>query len=135
MTGAYEIRGVLVHELVHCFQHNGRGASPGGLVEGVADWVRLSANLGAPHWKRGAVPDRWDQGYERTAYFLDWLENKFGRGTVRNINEELRVCAISSTSPSSDILPSMLSTLDPLDECDKAARDIKTLHLYSRQRP
>ncbi|ROW15146.1 hypothetical protein VPNG_02954 [Cytospora leucostoma] len=90
VTGAYEIRGVLVHELVHCFQYNGKGASPGGLVEGIADWVRLNANLGAPHWKRGTVPDKWDQGYERTAYFLDWLENKFGRGTVRNINEELR---------------------------------------------
>lgn len=93
MTGAYEIRGVLVHELVHCFQHNGRGACPGGLVEGIADWVRLEARLGAPHWKRGAVPERWDQGYERTAYFLDWLEGRFGRGTVRRINDELRVCA------------------------------------------
>ncbi|ROW02377.1 hypothetical protein VSDG_02459 [Cytospora chrysosperma] len=90
VTGAYEIRGVLVHELVHCFQHNGRGACPGGLVEGIADWVRLEARLGAPHWKRGAVPERWDQGYERTAYFLDWLEGRFGRGTVRRINDELR---------------------------------------------
>lgn len=94
MTGAYEIRGVLVHELVHCFQYNGKGSCPGGLVEGIADWVRLNANLGAPHWKRGTVPEKWDQGYERTAYFLDWLKSKFGRGTVRKINEELRVCAI-----------------------------------------
>lgn len=90
-AGAFEIEGVLVHELVHCFQHNGRGACPGGLVEGIADWVRLGAGLGAPHWRRGAVPDRWDQGYERTAYFLDWLEGKFGRGTVRRMNEALRV--------------------------------------------
>lgn len=91
VTGAYEIEGVLVHELVHCFQYNGRGACPGGLVEGVADWVRLGARLGAPHWRRDAVPDRWDQGYERTAYFLEWLEGRFGRGTVRRMNEELRV--------------------------------------------
>ncbi|KKY29869.1 putative pbsp domain-containing protein [Diaporthe ampelina] len=91
VAGAYEIEGVLVHELVHCFQYNGRGGCPGGLVEGVADWVRLEARLGAPHWRRGAVPDRWDQGYERTAYFLDWLEGKFGRGTVRRMNEALRV--------------------------------------------
>lgn len=91
VAGAYEIEGVLVHELVHCFQYNGRGECPGGLVEGVADWVRLEARLGAPHWRRGTVPDRWDQGYERTAYFLEWLEGKFGRGTVRRINEALRV--------------------------------------------
>ncbi|ROW05774.1 hypothetical protein VMCG_05268 [Cytospora schulzeri] len=91
VTGAYEIRGVLVHELVHCFQYNGKGACPGGFVEGIADWVRLAARLGAPHWKRGTVPERWDQGYERTAYFLDWLENVYGKGTVRKMNEELRV--------------------------------------------
>lgn len=91
VAGAYEIEGVLVHELVHCFQYNGRGECPGGLVEGIADWVRLAARLGAPHWRKDAVPDRWDQGYERTAYFLDWLETKFGRGTVRRMNEALRV--------------------------------------------
>lgn len=103
-AGAFEIEGVLVHELVHCFQHNGRGACPGGLVEGIADWVRLGAGLGAPHWRRGAVPDRWDQGYERTAYFLDWLEVKFGRGTVRRMNEALRVSLSFLSSPALDYL-------------------------------
>ncbi|KAG6365893.1 hypothetical protein INS49_000069 [Diaporthe citri] len=91
VAGAYEIEGVLVHELVHCYQYNGRGECPGGLVEGVADWVRLEARLGAPHWSKDTVPDRWDQGYERTAYFLAWLEGKFGKGTVRRMNEALRV--------------------------------------------
>lgn len=31
-----EITGVLQHELVHCFQKNGKGSCPGGLVEGIA---------------------------------------------------------------------------------------------------
>jgi hypothetical protein len=31
-----EITGVLQHELVHCFQRNGQGSCPGGLVEGIA---------------------------------------------------------------------------------------------------
>ena len=31
-----EILGVLVHEMVHCFQYNGCGRAPGGLIEGVA---------------------------------------------------------------------------------------------------
>lgn len=90
VTGAYEIEGVLVHELVHCFQHNGQGTCPSGLIEGIADFVRLKANLGAPHWKRGDIPQKWDQGYEKTAYFLDWLETTYGEGAVRKINEKLR---------------------------------------------
>ena len=32
-----EIKGVLTHEMVHCFQHTGKGvAFPGGLGEGIA---------------------------------------------------------------------------------------------------
>ncbi|RYO91075.1 hypothetical protein DL766_003361 [Monosporascus sp. MC13-8B] len=96
-----EITGVLVHELVHCFQHNGRGACPGGLVEGVADFVRLRCGLAPPHWRRPgppgdggdngapAPPNRWDAGYQHTAYFLDYLEGRFGEGTVRRLNEKL----------------------------------------------
>ena len=33
---AEEITGVLQHELVHCFQRDGKGSCPGGLVEGIA---------------------------------------------------------------------------------------------------
>lgn len=80
-----EIRGVLVHEMVHCFQWNGCGACPGGLCEGVADWVRLNCGLAPSHWKRSAECD-WDAGYEKTAYFLDYLEERFGYGTVRRLN-------------------------------------------------
>jgi Peptidase of plants and bacteria len=36
---ADEIRGVLVHEVVHCFQYNGQGTCPGGLIEGIAGAV------------------------------------------------------------------------------------------------
>ncbi|KFH40795.1 hypothetical protein ACRE_085060 [Hapsidospora chrysogenum ATCC 11550] len=84
-----EITGVLVHELVHCFQYNGQGRAPSGLIEGVADWVRLRSRLSPPHWKRQAG-ERWDAGYQTTAYFLDYLEVRFGRGTVRRLNEYLR---------------------------------------------
>lgn len=87
---ADELAGVVVHELVHCFQYNGLGTCPGGLIEGVADWVRLRRGLAPPHWKRHA-DGAWDGGYERTAYFLDYLEGRFGEGTVRRLNEKLRV--------------------------------------------
>ena len=84
-----EITGVLTHELVHCFQYNGRGHCPGGLIEGIADWVRLRCHLAPPHWKREAG-DKWDAGYQTTAYFLDYLEGRFGDGTVPRLNETLR---------------------------------------------
>jgi hypothetical protein len=84
----HELLGVLCHELVHCFQWSAKG-TPGGLIEGIADWVRLRAGLGAKHWQQEAS-GKWDAGYEHTGYFLDWLEGKYGAGTVRKINACLR---------------------------------------------
>lgn len=83
-----EIKGVLVHEMVHCWQGNGCGKAPSGLIEGIADFVRLKAGLSPPHWKKELGGD-WDAGYQHTGYFLDWLEGKFGEGTVRRINGSL----------------------------------------------
>jgi hypothetical protein len=84
-----ELLGVICHELVHCFQWNGQNAAPGGLIEGIADWVRLRAGLAARHWKREAEGE-WDEGYQHTGYFLEYLERRFGEGTVRKINAKLR---------------------------------------------
>ena len=44
-----EIEGVLCHELVHVVQEDGDGSAPGWWIEGVADWVRMKAGLGAGH--------------------------------------------------------------------------------------
>ncbi|KAH7375059.1 plant basic secretory protein [Plectosphaerella cucumerina] len=85
-----EITGVLTHEMVHCYQWNAHGSCPGGLIEGIADWVRLGCGLSPPHWKREAS-GKWDAGYQHTAYFLEYLEGRFGEGTVRRINEKLRL--------------------------------------------
>ncbi|KAK4454415.1 peptidase of plants and bacteria-domain-containing protein [Podospora aff. communis PSN243] len=85
-----EITGVLTHELVHCYQWNACGSCPGGLIEGIADWVRLNCDLSPPHWKREVDGD-WDRGYQHTAYFLQYLETRFGEGTVRRVNEKLRL--------------------------------------------
>lgn len=85
-----ELLGVICHELVHCFQWSAGGTCPGGLIEGIADWVRLRAGLGAAHWKQEAGGE-WDGGYQKTGYFLEWLEGRFGEGTVRGLNARLRV--------------------------------------------
>ncbi|KZT30925.1 BSP-domain-containing protein [Neolentinus lepideus HHB14362 ss-1] len=84
-----EIMGVLTHEMVHCFQYNGKGKCPGGMIEGVADWVRLNANLAPPHWKREPAV-RWDAGYQHTAYFLNWIEERYGPGKIRKLNETMK---------------------------------------------
>jgi len=84
-----EILGVITHEMVHCWQWSAHGSAPGGLVEGVADWVRLKAGLVPPHWSRERG-GQWDAGYQRTGYFLDYLEGSFGEGSVRKINDGLR---------------------------------------------
>ncbi|KAL8724872.1 MAG: hypothetical protein Q9166_007701 [cf. Caloplaca sp. 2 TL-2023] len=83
-----EIRGVMVHEMVHCWQWSGHGTAPGGLIEGMADFVRLKAGLSPPHWKREKRDD-WDGGYQHTGYFLDWIEKSYGEGSVRRVNEAL----------------------------------------------
>lgn len=90
----HEIIGVITHELVHCYQWDGSGSAPGGLIEGIADFVRLKEGLGPPHWfgekGRRDTGDKWDAGYQKTAFFLDWLEEKHGLGTVGRINDALR---------------------------------------------
>ncbi|KAJ5950596.1 uncharacterized protein N7479_009009 [Penicillium vulpinum] len=100
----HELVGVLTHELVHCYQHTAppsRESSsediphpPGGLIEGIADFVRLKAGLEPPHWNRplsaAERPPKWDAGYQHTAYFLAWIEDvKAGRGAVGMLNDRL----------------------------------------------
>ncbi|KAL4809342.1 hypothetical protein BDV18DRAFT_131822 [Aspergillus unguis] len=101
-----EIVGVLTHELVHCYQYAAPRATvdgkpddktpraPGGLIEGVADFVRLKAGLSPPHWTRPTSakerPEKWDSGYQHTAYFLAWLEDvRVGRGAIGMLNDRL----------------------------------------------
>lgn len=84
-----EVLGVVTHEMVHCWQWNARGSCPGGLIEGVADYVRLRAGFVPGHWKKEGGGE-WDAGYQHTGYFLDYLEGRFGKGTVVKINGVLK---------------------------------------------
>lgn len=90
-----EIQGVVAHELVHCVQYDGKeisegkGKAPGGLIEGIADWIRLQMDLAPPHWKKSGQ-GKWDDGYDKTAYFLQYVEERYGEGTMRKLNEKLR---------------------------------------------
>ena len=58
------------------------------MADDAVDWVRLRAGLAPPHWVEGRG-DRWDAGYEATGFFLDWLEERYGYGTVAELNGAL----------------------------------------------
>lgn len=92
----HELCGVVTHEMVHAFQHNACGTCPGGLVEGIADYVRLKSGLGAEHWNpwpagKRTRGEKWDAGYQTTAWFLEWVEDNIGgEGAIGRLNEALR---------------------------------------------
>lgn len=84
-----EITGVLYHEMTHIWQWNGGGNAPGGLIEGVADYVRLKAGYAPSHWVGPGGGDRWDQGYDVTARFLDYC-NGLRDGFVAELNRKMK---------------------------------------------
>jgi hypothetical protein len=84
-----EITGVLYHEMTHIWQWNGNGLTPGGLIEGIADFVRLKAGYAPSHWVQPGQGDRWDQGYDVTARFLDYC-NSLRNGFVAELNKKMR---------------------------------------------
>ncbi|GLT51217.1 hypothetical protein SLA2020_246420 [Shorea laevis] len=84
-----EITGVLIHEMTHIWQWNGNGQAPGGLIEGIADYVRLRAGYAPAHWVQAGLGDRWDQGYDVTAWFLDYC-NSLRCGFVAELNRMMR---------------------------------------------
>ncbi|KAL3515329.1 hypothetical protein ACH5RR_022231 [Cinchona calisaya] len=84
-----EITGVLFHEMTHVWQWNGNGLAPGGLIEGIADYVRLKAGYVPSHWVKSGQGNRWDQGYDVTARFLDYC-NSLKNGFVAQLNKKMR---------------------------------------------
>ncbi|KAI3875997.1 hypothetical protein MKX03_026233 [Papaver bracteatum] len=84
-----EVTGVLYHEVTHIWQWNGNGNAPGGLIEGIADYVRLKAKNAPSHWVKPGGGDRWDQGYDVTARFLDYC-NSLRYGFVSDLNRKMK---------------------------------------------
>ena len=84
-----EITGVLYHESTHIWQWNGNGQTPGGLIEGIADFVRLKAGYAASHWVQPGQGDKWDQRSDVTARFLDYC-NGLKNGFVAELNKKMK---------------------------------------------
>ena len=84
-----DIAGVIYHEMAHILLWDGNGQAPSGLVEGIADFVRMKAGYAADQWDPPGVGYGWDQGYEVTAYFLDYCEN-IRNGFVADLNKMMK---------------------------------------------
>jgi hypothetical protein len=75
---AREVQGILFHEMTHMYQHDdsdGRGAD-GGLIEGIADFVRFKAGY-APDGAQPNPDGNWNDGYRTTAFFLVWVDSQY----------------------------------------------------------
>ncbi|KAH6833153.1 hypothetical protein C2S53_008096 [Perilla frutescens var. hirtella] len=85
----WEYTSLLYHEMTHVFQWNGEGTTPVGLVEGVADYMILVSNYYPPGFAKPGTGDRWDQGYDFTARFLEYCEG-LRSGFVADLNKMMR---------------------------------------------
>jgi len=84
-----QVTGVLYHEVTHVWQWDGQGQANGGLIEGIADYVRLKAGYAPGHWVKPGQGDRWDQGYDVTARFLDYCDS-LKPGFVALLNAKMK---------------------------------------------
>ncbi|KAL6270522.1 hypothetical protein ACE6H2_027433 [Prunus campanulata] len=64
--------------------------APRGLVEGIAYYVRMKSRFIPSQWAQPGVGDRWDQGYDVTARFLEYLES-LRNGFVTELNKKMRL--------------------------------------------
>ncbi|CAI9290313.1 unnamed protein product [Lactuca saligna] len=85
----WEFTSLLHHEITHVFQWDGEGQAPVGLVEGVADYTKLKANYAQVGFAEPGSGDRWDQGYDFTARFLEYCDG-IVPGFVAKLNKMMR---------------------------------------------
>lgn len=80
-----EFAGVMYHEMTRVMQWTGNGTAPRGLINGIADYVRLKGGHASKSWPRKGSGSRWDDGFAITAYFLEYC-NDLKPGFVANLN-------------------------------------------------
>ncbi|KAK6137010.1 hypothetical protein DH2020_029245 [Rehmannia glutinosa] len=85
----WEYTSLLHHEMTHVFQWNGEGRAPVGLIEGMADYMILKSNYYPIGFAKPGQGERWDQGYDFTARFLEYCE-ELKSGFVAGLNEKMR---------------------------------------------
>ncbi|KAI3445932.1 hypothetical protein Pfo_002597 [Paulownia fortunei] len=86
----FEFTSLMYHEMTHIFQWSGKGTAPGGLTEGVADYVMIKSNYYDPDgYTKPGEGGRWDEGYGVTARFLEYCDSLRNGFTVK-LNNKMR---------------------------------------------
>ncbi|XP_004137102.2 uncharacterized protein LOC101216547 [Cucumis sativus] len=75
--------------MTHIWQWNGKGAAPGWLIEGFADYIRLQSGYIPSHWVPPGGGSNYTDSYDKTARFMDYLEKRTS-GFVSKLNQKLR---------------------------------------------
>ncbi|KAK9677748.1 hypothetical protein RND81_11G164500 [Saponaria officinalis] len=88
-----EFTGVIYHEMTHVWQWDGNGQvsqkNRGGLIEGIADYVRLKARFIPSGWAQPGDGKNWYDGYSTTARFLDYCDSLMS-GFVAQLNKKMK---------------------------------------------
>ncbi|KAJ9551922.1 hypothetical protein OSB04_015967 [Centaurea solstitialis] len=86
----WQFTSLMYHEMTHVFQWDGQGTCPNELIEGIADYTKLKANYAQVGYAAPGQGDRWDQGYDFTARFLEYCDGLVP-GFVAKLNKMMRV--------------------------------------------
>lgn len=90
--------GTVIHEMMHVIQNYGgnRDKAPKWLREGVADYARNI--IYADHPVVAKKGQKYTDGYQTSAAFLDWVDRNYEKGYVRKINIQAHNGKLSSKS-------------------------------------
>ncbi|KAJ8647561.1 hypothetical protein MRB53_000584 [Persea americana] len=66
------VTGVLYHEMAHVWQWFGNQQTPSGLIEGIADFVRLKSGYPDPNWVKPDLNGKMRNGYSND-FFMELL--------------------------------------------------------------
>jgi hypothetical protein len=81
--------GMVVHELVHVIQCYPE-PKPGWLVEGIADYIRFAHFEPRTPVRINARRANYKDGYKTAAAFLLWIERKYDKNIVVQLNRAMR---------------------------------------------
>lgn len=80
---------ILYHEMTHIFQWAGEGTAPGGLTEGMADYVVLKSKYYFDGYSTPGQGEKWDEGYGTTSRFLEYCDG-LRPGFTAELNRRMR---------------------------------------------
>ncbi|XP_073025050.1 uncharacterized protein [Primulina eburnea] len=89
-SSRYHFTSIMYHEMTHIFQWSGNRTAPGGLTEGVADYIMVKSKIyDASTYTKPGSGSRWDEGYGVTERFLEYCDG-LREGFTVALNKKMR---------------------------------------------